>query len=107
MSDVNLICADARRIPLADESVQCIVTSPPYWGLRKYAGEQELVWASGTGIPACALDSHEWIMSTVEAEETDSARWANANSGKDLRTGKSTNRFNGDRDAVEKERSWS
>src|SRR5579864_263666 len=41
---VLLISGDARRIPLADESVQCIVTSPPYWGLRKYAGEQELVW---------------------------------------------------------------
>lgn len=42
---VTLISGDARKIPLADESVQCIVTSPPYWGLRKYAGEQELVWA--------------------------------------------------------------
>ncbi len=39
-----ILKADARRIPLADESVQCVVTSPPYWGLRKYAGEQELVW---------------------------------------------------------------
>ena len=31
-----LIRADARAIPLADESVQCCVTSPPYWGLRDY-----------------------------------------------------------------------
>jgi len=31
-----LIQADARRIPLADESVNCVVTSPPYWGLRDY-----------------------------------------------------------------------
>jgi len=44
MSDAHLISGDARRIPLADESVHCIVTSPPYWGLRKYAGEQELLW---------------------------------------------------------------
>jgi DNA methylase. len=28
--------ADARHIPLADKSVQCVVTSPPYWGLRDY-----------------------------------------------------------------------
>jgi len=28
--------ADARRIPLADESVHMCVTSPPYWGLRDY-----------------------------------------------------------------------
>jgi len=29
---------------LEDNSVQCVVTSPPYWGLRKYAGEQDLIW---------------------------------------------------------------
>jgi DNA modification methylase len=28
--------SDARHIPLADESVHCVVTSPPYWGLRDY-----------------------------------------------------------------------
>lgn len=28
--------ADARDLPIADESVQCVVTSPPYFGLRKY-----------------------------------------------------------------------
>jgi DNA modification methylase len=31
-----LINADARSILLADQSVQCVVTSPPYWGLRDY-----------------------------------------------------------------------
>lgn len=30
------IHGDARHIPLADESVQCVVTSPPYYGLRNY-----------------------------------------------------------------------
>jgi len=24
---------------LPDGSVQCVPTSPPYWGLRKYSGE--------------------------------------------------------------------
>ncbi|HXV84990.1 MAG TPA: DNA methyltransferase, partial [Candidatus Binatia bacterium] len=28
--------ADAREIPLADNSAQCCITSPPYWGLRDY-----------------------------------------------------------------------
>jgi DNA modification methylase len=51
---INLIHGDARHLPLADASVQCIVTSPPYWGLRKYAGEQEIVW---DGDPAHA---HRW-----------------------------------------------
>lgn len=31
-----LVNADALHIPLADESVQCVVTSPPYLGLRNY-----------------------------------------------------------------------
>jgi DNA modification methylase len=31
-----LIGGDARELPLADASVQCVVTSPPYWGLRDY-----------------------------------------------------------------------
>lgn len=32
--------ADAFRIPLPDESVHCVVTSPPYFGLRRYEGDQ-------------------------------------------------------------------
>ena len=32
----QLIKADARQLPLADGSVHCVVTSPPYWGLRDY-----------------------------------------------------------------------
>jgi len=38
---------------LPAESVQCCVTSPPYWGLRKYSGEQEITW----GDNHC---EHEW-----------------------------------------------
>jgi SAM-dependent methyltransferase len=33
---VSLLRADAGRIPLADASVDLIVTSPPYWALRSY-----------------------------------------------------------------------
>lgn len=35
-----LVVGDAALIPLPDESVHCVVTSPPYWGLRKYEGVQ-------------------------------------------------------------------
>lgn len=58
-----IVRADARRIPLPDESVQCVVTSPPYWGLRKYKGDQDLIWAAGLSeanrsqTNVCA---HEW-----------------------------------------------
>ena len=33
---ILLVRADARSIPLADNSVHCVVTSPPYWNLRNY-----------------------------------------------------------------------
>lgn len=34
--DVLLYQADAQDLPLVDECVDCVVTSPPYWGLRDY-----------------------------------------------------------------------
>lgn len=43
---------DMKEIP--DESIQCVVTSPPYWGLRKYAGCPDLIWG---GKDDCR---HEW-----------------------------------------------
>lgn len=43
-----LIQGDARRIPLRDGSVHCVVTSPPYWGLRDYGTGK---WEGGD--PAC------------------------------------------------------
>jgi DNA modification methylase len=54
---------------MAAEGVQaqCIVTSPPYWGLRKYEGEQEQVW---DGDPAC---QHQWGADHISAC-TDSRR---------------------------------
>ena len=38
MSDVRVINADVLDglAQVADGSVQCVVTSPPYWGLRSY-----------------------------------------------------------------------
>jgi DNA modification methylase len=43
---VALMQGDARSLPLADDSVQCVVTSPPYWGLRDY-GLPPSVWDDG------------------------------------------------------------
>lgn len=34
--NIILTNANAPRLPFADETVQCVVTSPPYWGLRDY-----------------------------------------------------------------------
>lgn len=37
-----IINGDARRLPLADNSVQCCVTSPPYFGLRDYGVDGQI-----------------------------------------------------------------
>lgn len=36
------IKADARFLPIASDSVQCIITSPPYWGLRDYGNPDQI-----------------------------------------------------------------
>lgn len=33
---ITVVNANALHIPLPDQSVQCVITSPPYWGLRDY-----------------------------------------------------------------------
>jgi DNA modification methylase len=55
----HVLRGDARRIPLRDNSVDLIVTSPPYFGLRSYgAGEGEI-----------GAEGHwrEWLVALVEA----------------------------------------
>ena len=43
--------ASAHRLPLRDETVQCVVTSPPYFGaVRQYEGTQHIVeWGGALG----------------------------------------------------------
>lgn len=50
-----LLNSDAAHIPLLDESVHLIVTSPPYYRLRKYAGEQEVAWSAVEYSPMAGL----------------------------------------------------
>lgn len=59
-----LINANALAIPLADNSVHCVVTSPPYWNLRDYetagqlGGENLhdcLGWATGKPCGLCFI----------------------------------------------------
>ena len=49
----TLYQADARAIPLPDGSVHCVVTSPPYWGLRDYGLAD---WDGGD--PECGHERH-------------------------------------------------
>ncbi len=55
-----LIQADARRIPLADRSVHCVVTSPPYFSLRDYGTAK---WMGGD--PGC----DHWIGKTLTEKD--------------------------------------
>ncbi len=49
-------CLDwLRRMP--HDSVQTVVTSPPYWGVRRYADNQEVAWADGTTV---AFGQEKW-----------------------------------------------
>ena len=57
MNDIHIIQGDARAIPLRDEIVQCVVTSPPYWALRKYAGARGRNRTCGVRFYLCAKSS--------------------------------------------------
>jgi len=41
---ITLYCGDCREVlrELPDESVHCVITSPPYWGLRDYGVDGQL-----------------------------------------------------------------
>jgi len=60
----KIIQGDALTIlkQLPDEIVNCVVTSPPYWGLRDY-GIEPVIW---DGVEGC---EHEWISEIKEKEE--------------------------------------
>lgn len=47
--------ADAAQIPIANESVHSVVTSPPYWSLRKYSGEQTRRWPAVRYFPMSGM----------------------------------------------------
>jgi DNA modification methylase len=46
-----LLQGDACHIPLKDKSVDCCVTSPPYYNLRRYVGVEPTQWPPGTYVP--------------------------------------------------------
>lgn len=48
-----IINGTAFALPLKDECVHTIITSPPYWGLRKYSGLPPLIFGGG---PKCEHD---------------------------------------------------
>jgi DNA modification methylase len=51
---VGHVIDELRKLP--DNYIQCVITSPPYWGLRKYSGEQQIIWG---GDQDCEQDWKE------------------------------------------------
>ena len=50
----TLYQADARQLPIPDESIDCVVTSPPYWGLRDYGLDEQGLGLEPTPEEYCA-----------------------------------------------------
>lgn len=63
-----------RLREMADGSVHCVMTSPPYWGLRDY-GIEPSVWG---GDPQC---EHEWWIELVGTEVGKGNWWAQGTNG--------------------------
>ena len=70
-------CRDVLRT-LPDESVHCVVTSPPYWGLRDY-GIPPTIWGGDTEC------EHEWgeQIAVNATNHTTKARWNHTRNGRD------------------------
>ena len=65
----------AHNIPIPDSSVHLIVTSPPYYSLRKYSGDQDIEWPTVEyspmpGLPPIRVQGCESGCSHVWGEPT-------------------------------------
>jgi DNA modification methylase len=70
------VITNLREMP--DNSVHCVVTSPPYWGLRDY-GIEPSVW----GGEADCDHRFEFGAPTSETNYTDKRRWQHTRNGRD------------------------
>ncbi len=67
--DIELVAGNARQLlpTLAPQSVQCVVTSSPYWGMRVYENRRDVEWADGESCPYGFEQTPEgFIRHTVE-----------------------------------------
>lgn len=53
IGDIQLQVGDARSLlpKIEPGSIQCVVTSSPYWGMRTYENERNVHWADGDFCP--------------------------------------------------------
>lgn len=73
LGDVQIYLGDCREVlpQLPEESVHCVVTSPPYWGLRDY-GIPPGIWPTkaSQGVVRCANGDHLWQAERFYTEQT-------------------------------------
>ena len=50
----TLYLTDARTMPIPSDSIDCVVTSPPYWGLRDYSLDDRGIGMESTPETYCA-----------------------------------------------------
>ena len=62
---------------VADESVHCVVTSPPFYGLRDY-GTEPIIWTDEKHV-LCSEDKHEWgeDQPSFHAGQVEQTKWKN------------------------------
>ncbi len=82
----NKDCRSMSDLP--DESVQMVVTSPPFWGLRRYAGLPDLIWGNqecqhqwGGELPGRRKRTEDDIKDSASKEATKSASAFNSTGG--------------------------
>lgn len=83
----HLLQANALNIPLASDSVQMVVTSPPYWSLRDYGVSGQLGleplhdcagWATGDNCGACFVCHMRAVFAEVKRVlREDGTCWVN------------------------------
>jgi len=85
---VTIYAGDVREVlpTLPDESVHCVVTSPPYWGLRDY-GIPPSIWPvqRSQGVVRCSNGDHLWGETILQnaTNHTDKRRWQHTRNGRD------------------------
>jgi len=62
--------SNALNIPLANKSVQCCITSPPYWGLRDY---QTSTWEGGSKNCSHEIGRFKYAVSDKQKSNSGSA----------------------------------
>lgn len=90
---LNMDCLEGMK-ELPEGSVDMVITSPPYWGLRDY-GIPPQVWG---GRPGCEHEWGEYAQKTIIGV---GHHWQQAENGVGLASGKHQTRYKGDADAAQ------